>query len=47
MQNYRGQNFRGGYGGSFRNDNFGRGEVGLEKDSIQVTLGEMIEAVVD
>ena len=25
MQNYRGQNLRGGYRGSFRNDNFGRG----------------------
>ena len=25
MQNYRGQNFIGGYRGSFRNDNFGIG----------------------
>ena len=25
MQNYRGQNFRGGYRDNFRNDSFGRG----------------------
>ena len=25
MQNYRGQNFRGGYRGNFRDDNLGRG----------------------
>ena len=44
-QNYRGNNFRGGYRGSFRNENFGRVEIGLEKDSIQVILEEMRSAV--
>ena len=43
-QNYRGQNFRAGYRGNFRNDNVG---IGLEKDSIQITSGEMIEEAVD
>ena len=45
MQNYRDQNFRGGYRDNFRN-NFGRGRSSLEKDSIQVILEEMREAVV-
>ena len=46
MQNYRGKNFRGGYKNNFRNDNFVRGRSRSRKDSIQVILGEMIEAEV-
>ena len=45
-QNFRGQNFRSGYRGSFRHDNFGRGRS-RSRESIQVTLEEMIEAAVD
>ena len=48
MQNYRGEHFRGGYRGSYRNENFGRGRsMSRDKDSIQVILGEMIKAVVE
>ena len=50
MENYRGQNFKGGYRGLFRNDNFERGRSRSrerEKDSIQVTLGGMIDIEVD
>ena len=47
MRNYRGQNFRGGYRGNFRNNNLEKVEVGLEKDSTQVTIGEIIEVVED
>ena len=34
-QNYGGQHFRGGYRGNYRNNNLGKGIVGLGKDSIQ------------
>ena len=47
MQNYRGQNFRGGYRGNSRNDNLKEVEVDLERDIIQVTLGGMTEAAED
>ena len=47
MQNYRGQIFRGGYRGTLGIIVLKEVEVGLEKDSIQVTLEEMIEAAVD
>ena len=48
MHNYRGQYFRGGYRGSFGNDNFQRGRsMSRERDSIQVTLGALIEAAGD
>ena len=33
--NYGGQHFRGGYRGNYRNNNLGKGIVGLGKDSIQ------------
>ena len=46
MQNYRGQNFTGGYRGNYRNEDLKEVEVGLEKDHIQVILEGMIKAVV-
>ena len=46
MQNYRGQNFRVGYRGNYRNDSFKEVEVDLEKDNIQVILEGMIKAAV-
>ena len=46
-QNYRGQNFRGGYRGNFRNDNFGRGRSRSREKHYSGILGEMREAVVD
>ena len=36
LQNYRGQKLRGGYIRNYRNDNFGRVEVGLGTDNTQV-----------
>ena len=47
MPNYKGQNFRGGYRGQYRNDYFGRGRSVLEKENIQVILKGLIKVVVD
>ena len=44
-QNYGAQHYRGGYISSYRNDSFRKVEVGLGKDSIQVILEGMVEAV--
>ena len=47
MQNYRGQNFRGGYrNNNNRNNSFGRGRSRSRTDNIHVILAEMIEVVV-
>ena len=45
-QNYRDQNFRGGYRGSYRNETLEEVAVDLEKDSIQILLEGMIEVVI-
>ena len=45
-QNYRGQNYRGGYRRNYRNDNYERGEVGPGIDSIPIISGGMIEVIV-
>ena len=47
MQIYRGQNFRGGYRGNYRNDEFGWGRHRSRERQNQINLGEIIKAVVD
>ena len=46
MQSYRGQNFRGGYRGNLRNDNFGRGRSRPRERLILVILEGMSKVVV-
>ena len=45
-QNYRDQNYRGGYVRNYRNDNYERSRIGLGIDNIQIISEGMIEAVV-
>ena len=45
MQNYRGQNFRDGYRGHFRNDKSGRGRSRSKERQYSGSLEEMSKVV--
>ena len=47
MQNYRDQNFTGGYRSSLKRITLNEVEVALEEENSQATLGGLIETVVD